>query len=96
MIHKNTFTKEWIQKKSADNKRERKNWEAYFRGFTNRGKYNLTDVERYDKKIDLKDLVITNTDFNKFKSIMKFDPEAYFYWYKSIEIISRKYAEETI
>ena len=59
-------------------------------------KYNLTDVERYDKKIDLKDLVITNTDFNKFKSIMKFDPEAYFYWYKSIEIISRKYAKETI
>ncbi|HZK71509.1 MAG TPA: nucleotidyl transferase AbiEii/AbiGii toxin family protein [Clostridia bacterium] len=51
-------------------------------------KYNLTEVERFDKKIDLRTLVITNPDFNKFKTIMKFDPEAYFYWYKSIEIIS--------
>lgn len=59
-------------------------------------KNDLTDIERYDKRINLNDLVITNKDFNKFKSIIKFDPEAYFYWYKSIEIISRKHAEETI
>ena len=56
-------------------------------------KYDLTDVERYDKKIDLKQLIIKNPNFKKFKSIMKFDPEAYFYWYKSIEILSEEYAE---
>lgn len=59
-------------------------------------KHDLTDFERYDKKIDLQRLVITNTEFKTFKSIVKFDPEAYFYWYKSIEIISKQYAEETI
>lgn len=59
-------------------------------------KNDLFDFERYDKRINLKDLVISNADFSKFKSIMKFDPEAYFYWYKSIEIISREHAEETI
>ena len=52
-------------------------------------KYNLTVVERFDKEIDLRTLVIMNPDFNKFKTIMKFDPEAYFYWYKSIEIIGQ-------
>lgn len=53
-------------------------------------KYELKDVERYDKEIDLQKWIITDTDFKKFKSIMKFDPEAYFYWYKSIEIINAK------
>lgn len=50
----------------------------------------ITDVERFDKKIDLKTLVISNPDFKKFKTIMKFDPEAYFYWYKSIEMLSHE------
>ena len=53
-------------------------------------KYELKDVERYDKEIDLQKWIITDTEFKKFKSIMKFDPEAYFYWYKSIEIINAK------
>lgn len=55
----------------------------------------IADVERFDPKIDLREFVIENPDFNKFKTIMKFDPEAYFYWYKSIEILNRKTSEET-
>lgn len=57
-------------------------------------KYNLTEVAKYDENINLRDLTITHTDFTKLKSIIKFDPEAYFYWYKSIEIISQQSNEE--
>lgn len=51
-------------------------------------KNEIDDVERFDPKIDLREFVIENPDFKKFKTILKFDPEAYFYWYKSIEIIT--------
>lgn len=59
-------------------------------------KHDLTEVERFDLNIDLRNLKINHLEFNKFKTIMKFDPEAYFYWYKSIEIISQQYAEQSI
>ena len=58
-------------------------------------KYEIIDVERFDPKVNLRDYVIEHPDFNKFKTIMKFDPEAYFYWYKSIEVLTLKTAEET-
>lgn len=58
-------------------------------------KHEIADVERFDPKIDLRGFVIEHPDFKKFKTIMKFDPEAYFYWHKSIEILNRKTAEET-
>ncbi len=50
-------------------------------------KYGITDVEKFDPKIDLREFVIENPDFKKFKTIIKFDTEAYFYWYKSIELL---------
>lgn len=53
-------------------------------------KYEIADVERFDSKVDLRELMIEHPDFSRFKIIMKFDPEAYFYWYKSIEIIKDK------
>lgn len=53
-------------------------------------KYDIKHVERFDRRIDLLSLKITSSDFKKFKSIIKFDPEAYFYWYKCIEIIEQK------
>ncbi len=56
-------------------------------------KYNISDVEKYDPSINLREFVIEHPGYKKFKSIMKFDPEAYFYWYKSIEILSLKEAE---
>ena len=57
-------------------------------------KYDITDFERFDPKVNLRECVIEHPDFNKLKTIMKFDPEAYFYWYMSIEILSLKSAEE--
>lgn len=44
-------------------------------------------LERFDNTIDLNLLEINDTEFKKFKSIIKFDPEAYYYWYKCIEIM---------
>ena len=51
-------------------------------------KNGINFIERYDKNIDLNMLEIRNPDYKSFRSIKKFDPEAYFYWYKSISIIS--------
>jgi predicted nucleotidyltransferase component of viral defense system len=55
-------------------------------------KYEITVYDKFDPKINLREYVIEHPDFKKFKSILKFDPEAYFYWYKSIELMS---SEET-
>ncbi len=56
-------------------------------------KYDISEVEKFNPKIDLREFVIEHPDFKKFKSIMKFDPEAYFYWYKSIELLSFREAK---
>jgi len=56
-------------------------------------KNEITIIERFDPKVDLREYVIEYPGFSKFKTIMKFDPEAYFYWYKSIELLSLKEAE---
>lgn len=57
-------------------------------------KNELTVFEKFDPKINLREYVIEHPDFKKFKSILKFDPEAYFYWYKSIELLSFEEAKE--
>ena len=53
-------------------------------------KYGITDYERFDSKLNLRDFVIQNPDYRSFKTIMNFDPEAYFYWFKSIEILNSR------
>ncbi|MBC3795991.1 hypothetical protein [Acetobacterium tundrae] len=53
-------------------------------------KYGISDIERFDKTIDLRTLEIKNPEYKKFKTIMRFDPEAYFYWYKSFEILEKE------
>ncbi len=53
-------------------------------------KYGITDVERFNPKLDLREYVIEHPEFRKLKTIMKFDPEAYFYWYKSIELLENR------
>lgn len=55
-------------------------------------KYDTKHVERFDSGVDLQSLKITSPEFKKMKSIIKFDPEAYFYWYKCIEIIEQESA----
>ena len=52
-------------------------------------KFDISEVEKFDPQIDLRNFSIEHPDFKKFKSIMKFDPETYFYWYKSIELLNR-------
>lgn len=44
--------------------------------------------ERYSPKMDLSKVIITNPLFKKFNTIKKFSPEAFFYWYKAIELLS--------
>ncbi|MBC3797623.1 nucleotidyl transferase AbiEii/AbiGii toxin family protein [Acetobacterium tundrae] len=58
-------------------------------------KYDIFVVERFDETIDLRTLEIKNPEYKKFRTIMKFDPEAYFYWYKSIEILEKNVSEIT-
>jgi len=53
-------------------------------------KYEITNIERFDPTINLREYVIEYPGFRKAKTIMKFDPEAYFYWYKSIELLILK------
>jgi len=45
--------------------------------------------------MDLNLLKISAPEFKKFKSVKKFDSEAYFYWYKCIEIIEKGSAPNT-
>lgn len=56
-------------------------------------KYNINDLERFDSQIDLREYIIDHPDFKKFNSIIKFDPEAYFYWYKCVELLKIRETE---
>ena len=56
-------------------------------------KYGIADFERFDPRLDLREYVIEHPDFKKFKTILKFDPQAYFYWYKSIELLRLEEAD---
>lgn len=49
-------------------------------------KYEINEIERYNPKIKVKDLTMPNQP-KVFKKIINYDPEAYFYWYKSFEIL---------
>lgn len=53
-------------------------------------KYGITDCVEFDSKLNLRDFVIKNPDYRSFKTIMNFDPEAYYYWFKSIEILNSR------
>ena len=58
-------------------------------------KYQHTEIEHYDNLIEVEKLNITNVKFIKgLKSIKKFSPEAYYYWYKAIELYDIHINEE--
>lgn len=50
--------------------------------------------ERYSPRMDLSKVIITNPVFKKFNTIKKFSPEAFFYWYKAIELLSESDIEK--
>lgn len=52
-------------------------------------KNNITNIERYHQGIDLSEYTIQSQTFKNFKTIKKIDPEAYYYWYKCIELIEK-------
>lgn len=56
-------------------------------------KYDIQEVEKYDKSIDMKLHDINLPEYKKLKSIIKFDPEAYYYWCKSIEILEKRISD---
>jgi len=53
-------------------------------------KYEIVNVERFDPETNLREYVIDYPKFGKFNSIKKFDPEAFYYWYKSVELLKSK------
>ncbi|MDQ2086067.1 nucleotidyl transferase AbiEii/AbiGii toxin family protein [Herbivorax sp. ANBcel31] len=53
------------------------------------------NLEYYDPKIDINKLSISNQQFHRsFKSIKKFSPEGFYYWYKALELYERIMSQE--
>ena len=49
-----------------------------------------TEIERFNNSLEVKDWIIENPEFNKLNKLKKSNPEAFFYWYKSIMLDERK------
>jgi len=49
---------------------------------------NLQPFERFSSPEQVKDLEITELDYNKFNKLKKLNPEAFFYWYKTLTLNS--------
>ncbi len=43
-------------------------------------------VERFSNPLEIKDWLIENPQFNKLNKLKKSNPEAFFYWYKTLEL----------
>lgn len=43
-------------------------------------------VEKYSSGIDISQMLISNPDFSKLNKLKKIDPQAFFYWYKALDI----------
>lgn len=50
-------------------------------------KNDINTVERYNPKINVKELKMSTKRHKLFRNIYKYDAEAYFYWYKSFELL---------
>ncbi len=44
-------------------------------------------IEKFENPNKIKDFKIKNPEFNKLNKLKKSNPEAFFYWYKTIELI---------
>ncbi|MFA5306777.1 MAG: nucleotidyl transferase AbiEii/AbiGii toxin family protein [Candidatus Babeliales bacterium] len=47
-----------------------------------------TEIEKFDNPMQIKDWLISNPLYNKLNKLKKSNPEAFFYWHKTIEIIT--------
>ena len=52
-------------------------------------KMNSKTIQQYNNPGQIANLMIGNTDFNKLNKLKKNNPEAFFYWYKSLEISNK-------
>jgi len=50
-------------------------------------KYEQETIEKFEAPNQIKDFKIENPEFNKLNKLKKSNPEALFYWYKTIELI---------
>lgn len=48
-----------------------------------------TAIERFENPGQIADLMIENTDYNKLNKLKKNNPEAFYYWYKALEIAEK-------
>jgi len=46
----------------------------------------LTTIERFKNPLEIKDWLIENTQYNKLNKLKKSNPEAFYYWFKAINI----------
>lgn len=53
-------------------------------------KYDIEVIERFDSLLQMKEWVILKPINNKLNKLKKFNPEAFFYWYKIFEIKSNR------
>ena len=52
-------------------------------------KYNSDTIEKYSDPLEISDWLLKNPPINKLNKLKKSNPEAFFYWYKAIEIIEK-------
>ena len=43
-----------------------------------------TEIEKFDNPMQIKDWTISNPSYNKLNKLKKTNPEAFFYWYKTV------------
>lgn len=49
---------------------------------------DIKEIEKFENPQQIKDWSITNQDYNKLNKLKKSNPEAFFYWYKIVELIN--------
>lgn len=52
-------------------------------------KSKATAIERYSNPGQIADLMIEGNDFNKLNKLKKNNPEAFYYWYRALEIVNK-------
>jgi predicted nucleotidyltransferase component of viral defense system len=50
-------------------------------------KYDAAEIQKFENPLQVKDWLITDPLYNKLNKLKKSNPEAYFYWYKIVEIV---------
>ena len=52
-------------------------------------KHDATQIEKFENPLQLRDWLISDPHYNKLNKLKKSNPEAFFYWYKIVELIKK-------